>query len=1490
MKHYICRKDPLELLIPVGFKSMVRTLHIVVLLLVFAGLTAQSEIRFEEVYSMNPLSHNNVTCIHQDRLGFLWVGTFNGLNKYDGYSFRIYKFNDLGDESSGSNRITSIQEDKAGRLWIGTHDGKYQCFNPVTEKFLTFPGESDSPRQTRAHHYYESESGIVCLSTDRSGVYFATGERIEDRMVIHHLENRAGQADILTSNNVSFVVQDKHRYFWIGTDHGLNRIHEDELGKEEPRVLKYFTGTSFTRAEVLDDRIWFGNREHGLIWYDQANEMFESLNKQAGSGQTATPEVTAFQSHGKELWIGTSEGKLLRYSPDDDQISEFVLTLPEWGRVIQQIHCDIFDQVWLLTDRFGITRFDPSSGNFHFYRLTPESLMNLTDDERVKIYEDSRNRLWLGGQNIGIQLYDRLEDRFEVHLNDPGDPHSLQSSIVECIVEDRENNLWIGTSWFGSGLNRMITHDEAFQYIVPVPSPESKLQNVVRAIFVDSEGYTWVGTKHGQLFIYDQDYKLMHIIEEDPGSRFTGYNVYAVAEDREGHIWLSTKGAGIFISEQSIHGLSPRYDRLTFSHIHYQADNDNSLNNNNVYDLVIDELDRVWVATYGGGLNLMERDESGRWMFRSYTTSNSSITTDQIRDLHLDRNGRLWLATTFGINFVDIYKETRENLKIGHALSDPAEKKGLSYNDIIMIMEDKGGHLWLASAGGGVNEILNPSENEFKYAYYSMKDGLKDDYILSLAQDIYGFVWIGTASGLTRYLPLTREMENFDKKIGLPEVFFSERTAAVSPSGKLLFGTVNGFYSISPDRISKEDLHPSISLTGLQLNNTEMVPGEKNSPLDRSISHAKKITLKSDQSNFSIAFSLLSFKSPESNHYAYQLEGFSEDWNYIGTEHKATFTNIPHGNYIFRVKGLDSDLSDYGTETSLRVTILPPFWRTGLAFGIYSILVLAMIFLGYKITLRFIRLKNNLKVEKRVAESKLRFFTNISHELRTPLTLILGPIDRLISQVDIQPEVRHQLTVAHRNSKRLLRMVNQILDFRKIQHEKATLRIQEIELIPFLHQIYESFEAQANQKQISFSLLYDQSEEDLVVWGDIQKLDIVIFNLLSNAFKFTPEHKAISIIVTREFDPESCIKIRVSDSGIGIEKEKLDLIFNRFFVSHTGVESAYEGTGIGLSLSQEYIKLHNGEIMVESTPGKGTDFIVKLLAGKDHFPGDVVLKQREAYSYTPKVIAEEANPLPAEPSPGRPDDPGTKAHILVVEDDVEMCVYIRKILEPDYRVDIAKDGIDGWNKAQQLTPDLIVTDVMMPGMNGIELTEKLKDEFSTCHIPVIMLSSKSSVESQVEGLKIGAEAYVPKPFNTELLKSYIHSLLSQRKKIREILESKVELKPGEVKVTPKDKDFIEKVLELIDGHMADPEFNVEKLATMVFISRTLFYKKIKGITGYQPVELIRMMRLKKAAQFLETAEFTVSEVAYMVGYNDIRYFSTSFKKQYGISPSHYPVG
>lgn len=1454
-------------------------------------LYAQSKIRFEEVHSINSLSQNSVVCIHQDKLGFLWIGTFNGLNKYDGYEFKIFKLTENSTSGASINRITSIREDSHGKLWVQTYDERLHRFDPATEKFLSFPPETNDSIIVGFTDFYESDDGIICISSDKAGVFFISENESNEEVRIDNICNSPDQKETLTSNYTAFIVKDENNDFWIGTDNGLNKIKEEDLFRDQKDIKKYYFKEDseninkyrFVNFSVFNNKLWFGTMGNGLISYDPVQQVFQQPFEDGKLKNFKNTEITALKADAENLWIGTDAAAIIKCGTDDS-FRIYPLNINESGKFIRTIYPDNFNRIWILTEKFGITGLDPETGRSIHYTLTPAELKNLTDDERIVIYENSRNQLWLGGQNIGIQLYDRENDKFIVYSNYPQDPSSLQSSIVECITEDREGNLWIGTNWFGKGLNRMITMDPGFNYIQPVVFPENKIQNVIRSVHVDSKGSTWAGTKNGQIFIYNDELNLIHIIEKNPRINYSGYNVYSIYEDNEGYMWLCTKGAGIFKANQSLKSIYPNYNKLSFSVIQVGYPEKNSLNNNNVYDLIIDGLGRIWIATYGGGLNMAEPDENGRYNFRHFTTANTSLTSDKLRDLYIDSKGRLWLATTFGLNYINIYKD--KSLKINSLLADPAGNNSLSYNDINMIIEDMRGNIWLATAGGGVNQITNPASDEFIIKHYSIKDGLKDDYILSLVEDIYGYIWIGTESGISRYNPLTGYIENFDKKNGLPEIFFSESTCDLAPDGKVLFGTINGFYSIEPDKIKLQNYTPNICFTSFQLYNREVFPGQDNSPLEKSISFTKEITLKSNQSNFAIEFSMLSFRSPESNQYSYILEGFEKEWNYIGTEHKATYTNLPPGEYTFRVKGLNRDLSTYDSETSLSIKILPPFWKTTKAYALYLIVIAGLLVLSYRIAIRMTRLKNNLKVEHRVAESKLRFFTNISHEIRTPLTLILGPVETLIKRTNVPLEIRQQLSIVHRNSKRLLRMVNQLLDFRRVQNDQVKLRIQEIELIPFLRQIFESFEGLAQQKDIRYNLTYDR--DDIKIWGDIQKLDIVIFNLLANAFKFTPDHGNISLIIN-ESKPSNSVDLLVSDTGIGIEPDKLKYIFDRFFVSHTEENPGYHGTGIGLSLCMEYIKLHKGEIFAESALGKGTVFTVRILTGNRHFPSDVIISEREAFSYSPKpeMIEEEISEI-------KEYDPGIKTDddlemVLIVEDDYEMCSYLKDILSPFYSAIQSKDGMDGWKKASRLLPDLIITDVMMPKMDGIELTRKLKEEFNTSHIPVIMLSAKSEVENQIEGLTTGAEVYLAKPFNSDLLLSYVKSLLTQRQKIRELTESTIELKPDEVKVTPKDKIFIENVIRLIDENISDPEFNVEKLVGKLFISRTLFYKKLKGITGLQPIELLRMLRLKKAAKLIETGEYNITEVAYMVGYNDIRYFSTSFKKQFGISPSQYHI-
>lgn len=1467
---------------------MPKIIIVLVLLFYTPGLFSQSKIRFDEVKAKNTLSQNAVTCIHQDKLGFLWLGTFNGLHRYDGYYFKVYKTAQNLTNTSSTDRITSLHEDKYGKLWVGTYDGRIHRFNPETERFFSFPTINSNSGTFRVNNYFEAINGHICLSTNM-GVYFITEEPNTDKLNIIHIVNDSIHPNVISSNQVYFVTLDSNDNYWIGTDNGLNRINKGKVEWSVPETEKFYvkkqtdTSIEFKNIAVTQDKVWFGTESQGLFCFDYKENKFINYQESYIFQNLKNTKTSVLKVEGNNLWIGTSEGSLVKY---DASVKKFTAYNPKDKRIgkdINSIFIDSYNQLWIKTENFGLTRFNPNNSAFIYYEVTPRSMQNLTDMERISILEDSNKDLWITVQNVGILRYNREKDNFTTYSNNPNDPASLSSDVVECIYEDREENIWIGTTWFGNGLNRIVKLDQAFTYIQPVPAAETLLQNIVRSLMEDSKGYTWAGTKNGQIFIYDDKYNIVHIIQKDPRINYTGHNPYSIYEDSNGYIWLCTKGAGVFKSTKSLEDIFPNYNKLTFESFTNNPSNENSLNSNNIYDIIVDTNNRIWIATFGGGLNLMVK-ENGYYTFYKYTTESSKITSSRIRDLYIDSRGCLWLATTNGLNYINIYDSI--NLKdpdIKNIYANGTDSNQLSYNDILMIIEDKNKSIWITTPGGGVNKIIKSDNGSYIIRKLNEKDGLVSDYTLSIVESPNGDIWVGTDKGICRYNPVTKQLDNFDHKNGLPVTLFSERTCIVNSDHNILFGSVNGFYIIEPDKIELEKFCPNICFTGFHLFNKEVVPNQVNSPLSHAMPYTKKIILKHNQSSFAIEFATLSFKSPESNQYMCKLEGFEDEWNYLSTTNKAVYNNLLPGIYTFKVKGLIGKSLDESPEAVIHITVLKPFWKTWLAYVIYVLVCAFILSIIIKTAIRIIQLKNNLVVERRVAESKLNFFTNISHEFRTPLTLILGPLESIMKRTDIPADTFQQLSLIHRNSIRLLRLINQILDFRRIQNNKVILNFEKIEMVDFLKGIYESFKGIAIQKNIEYS--FSHGKNKIEIWGDIQKLDIVFFNLLSNAFKFTPDNKRIAISISEDKESEH-IEIVISDMGIGIEKEKIPFIFDRFTILHSESKQYY-GSGIGLSLSYEYINLHKGDISVESSPNQGSTFTVRLLKGTDHISEKHTIRERKKYS---KIHTDNAlNTIPVKESPEKKQILLTNDNysVAIIEDDVDMLNYLTNILRPYFEIYQAKDGKEGLRIITKKLPDIVISDVMMPRMDGISLTGMLKNDINTSHIPVILLTAKNEIESQVQGLKTGAEAYLPKPFTEEVLLSYIESLLKQRERIKQHLDSTIELKPDEISVTPKDKLFFEEIMKLIEQNMSEPNFNVERLAEKLNVSRTVFNKKIKTITGYPPVELIRLLRLKRALQLLSSKEFNVTEVAYMVGFSDVRYFSTCFRKQFDIRPSDF---
>ena len=1463
----------------------------------FAAFSINRDIRFEEVNADNSLPQNMVLAIHQDNLGFMWLGTINGLHKYDGYTFKDYRFTANTEyttsSSSHSNRVVNITEDSNGKLWLNTYDGRMHRFDPATETYTSFPLGDDDFTITTITHFFESETGIICLSTSNKGIYILEEDSVSGELKVNHIFNEEGKVPILSSNNVNFVAEDTNHDFWIGTDNGLNKVEASDLFLSNPNSRHYFassvnnpkrfTSNCFAHQGEL---LWFGTEEHGLVCYDADRDLFNRFVGSSVFSKLSEDRLVTMIAKGNLLWIGTNNGEIILYDKAMGEFSKHKLPAQYANAEIRQLKVDYRDQLWIITNEFGIIRFDSEYKRFKSYRLTPEELETFTDYENTEILEDSKGMLWLGVHNVGIQLYDRVADKFIRYSYDPIDRSSLRSNVVECLFEDREGTIWVGTSTFGKGLSKIISTDPDFLYVKPLKFQTNRIQNIIRSLHHDSYGYLWAGSKSGKVYIYDTDLKLVSTLEKNVGKNFTGHNVYSIKEDKKGHIWLATKGGGLFKSKQTVKMVFPRYDKLTFENFSYAKENENSLiNNNSCYDMAFDKWDRLWVATYGGGLNMIDFRSNPKGESTFFTSKNSGVSGDKTRDICIDNNGRMWLGTTYGLNYLDLYeKATIDSADISKILVDDNKENNLTYNDIAMVTESSKGEIWLATIGGGINVITNPKEKNFRIKSILQKDGLSGNIVYSILEDNKGKMWIGTEYGLSIYEPLNDRVLNFGKKQGLPEIFFSESTCALSPQGTKIFGTVNGFYVIKKDITENLKKPSAIYFTSFQLYNKEVSPAQASSPLTKSITYTKALSLKHFQSNFALEFASMSFLAPESNQFMYKLDGFEEVWNMAGTDHKATYTNVPPGDYVFKVRSANNDTTSDISEATLRIKILPIFWRSRNAFILYIIFILIVLFVVLRVTIRMTRLKNNVLVEHRVAESKLRFFTNISHEFRTPLTLILGPVESLIKRKGLPDEVTGDLDIVYKNTQRLLRMVNQLLDFRKVMNDKVELKVQEIKVLPFLENLGENFNEFAERKGIDFKVTC--LNPDLRLWGDIQKLDIVVFNLLSNAFKFTPAQKSIEVEVT-ESDKKEFIYIKVKDSGVGIDEDKLPYIFNRFYVSNSEADTGFDGAGIGLSLCKEYVNLHKGEVAVESAKGEGTTFVVKLKQGNEHFPANIIQYNPKPVTSQIKEVLLDENDLGKDPDLAIEEPQNGLPVVLVVEDDLDMGSYIKGKLSEYFKVHIAQDGEEGLEMALKTSPDLIVTDIMMPKMNGIDMTKNLKENFETSHIPIIMLTAKSEVENQVEGLGIGAEAYIPKPFNFSVLLSYVNSILEQRKIIKARFDNVVELKPDEVRVQPKDKIFIEKVVALIEENMSDSDFNVEKLAGMLNVSRTLFYKKIKNITGFQPIELIRSLRLKKAALLLETGDYNITEVAYMLGYNDIRYFSTTFKKQYGKSPSIY---
>ncbi len=1134
-----------------------------------------------------------------------------------------------------------------------------------------------------------------------------------------------------------------------------------------------------------------------------------------------------------DIWISITNNAMgLYYFERDHKILHHFSTESDSGRLNTNIVRDVVQDnhglIWIGTDHGGINVLDKKDFSVHYLLNNPDDPNSLTQNVIMSLYKDNNGIIWAGTYKQGINYYHEDIIKFHTYQHIPSSKQSLGYNDVNCFAEDHNGKFWIGTN--GGGLQLFDPATDNFRHFRHTDDPGSLSNDVIVSLLVDHKNRLWIGTYYG------------------------GLNMY---------------------------------DGKVFRHFYADPDDPGSLSDNRVWDICEDAQHNIWIATLGGGLDLLK---PGELTFNHYRKDDvNSVQSDFLLALDADNQGNIWIGADNGVDV--LMKNSGRFIHFGTSTIDSS---GLSNDNISALLADSRGLIWI-----GTQEGLNCYDPEAKkFTTYRETDGLADNGVMSIVEDTGGNLWIGTLDGLSKMsfiLTTNRnidsvEFRNFDQTDGLQGRAFNLGAALRTSNGKLLFGGANGFNYFDPSAIKVNHRIPEVVFTGFQLINQDVNVGEKINGrviLNQAISQTQYITLKYSENMFSVEFAALSYFHPEKNSYKYQLVNFNDSWLSANSLHrKATYTNLDPGNYIFRVKASNNDGFWNEEGATLHITILPPFWRTRWAIAAYVLFVFAgLYFLRYMIVkrtnLRFQTEQERLESARRheLDMLKIKFFTNVSHEIRTPLSLIISPLEKFVKETR-DPEKSKQFQIMYRNARRLLNLVNQLLDFRKIEVQGITLEPEFGDLVQFVQQVAASFTDLAEDKNINFTV--NTEAEELNMFFDPDKMEKIIFNLLSNAFKFTPANGSVelSINLDKNTRTEKQVEIRVADTGIGIPAGKQEKVFERFFQQEMPGTILNQGSGIGLSLVREYVQLHGGTISVQSEPGKGSIFIIRMSAEA----ADAAVSATKG---SPKNLVTVSSEREINAQSGEFDLQGEKPLLLIIEDNEDFRFYLKDNLKYAYRIMEASNGKEGWERMIETDPDLVVTDLMMPVLDGLQLIRKIKKDNRLMHLPVILLTARTTRNDELDSLEAGADAYIPKPFSFEILESKIRNLLEQRKMIRQASPGKIEITPSSMNLHSADDKLLQKALQIVEKNMDNPDFSVVELSTEIGMSRVHLYKKLTALTGKTPIEFIRSIRMKRAAQLLRDSQLTISEIAYKVGFNNPRYFSRYFKQEYNMLPSRF---
>jgi ligand-binding sensor domain-containing protein/AraC-like DNA-binding protein/anti-sigma regulatory factor (Ser/Thr protein kinase) len=1422
------------------------------------------------------LSHDGVLCITQDKEGFIWFGTWDGINRFDGSNFVTYKARPGDNSSLKNNKIRDIIEDKLGYLWVKTYDRKVYRFDKSSEKFLAL---NNSNNKGDLESYPIDK--IIPLSNGDVWLISENGSLI----LIHNDKNeKLLKAENFTKNNlflrdrkVSFVFEDQYKRLWIGTDKGLSCLVESNGNYQsyfKGRIDVFAEKLNFLEAAKNQNGMAFTTSKGHLITYDNVIKQFVirniTNNIPINNIYVSKDQNIYLSTIGKGLFIFNNDLKTIE-NPKFNGFSSFS-TISE----------DTYGNIWLEPELEGVVKYSPETNSFKYFNHKKEQ--NTTtpikgkfiQDKNYKVFNDVNGYTWISMKGGGFGFYNPIEDKIEYFKNEPGSTTQQFSNVVVSAFSDNKGVLWLSTR--NGGINKAVFSGNNFNHHVLVQNSTNRLENEVRAIHEDSDGKIWITTKIGDLYVYQSNRLIANVIdsEEKLGT------IYTIKETRNGIIWIGTKGQGL-IKATPINDERTKYKIKRFVNDPQDLE---SLSNDHIYSILEDNKGQIWVGTFGGGLNkIVQIGEKVRFKNINTTLHQYPASTfNVIRYLANGPDGNIWIGTTDGLLRFDP-TQNLDQVKFKKSVKIQGSISSIGNNDVQYIYVTKNEDVYIGTFGGGLNKVSKPKsiDENLKFEVFTQEAGLSNDIVLSITEDDNNHLWIATENGLSRFNLETYEFRNYDSYDGLPRSGFSEASCFKSKTGELYFGCTRGYLYFNPKKIEQKKYHSNLVFTNFQLFNNRINPDDHHSVSRKSINELEEVVLKHDENFITIDFAVLDFRAVNNLNYSYILEGFDKNWHQIKSQKKATYTKLPPGKYIFKVKVTNPDYFLKTPHKSINIIVKPPFWKTWWAYLFYSCIGVFAFMLIRRNTLILIKLRNKVLVEEKLTEMKLQFFTNISHELRTPLTLIVNPLDKIYQTENLSEKGQHYLNIVNKNTNRMVRFINQLLDFRKIQNNQLKLKVCEFNIVDFIKDLSLYFDDILDQKNIKLNFL---SESNMVnVFADKEKIDIVFYNILSNAIKFTPKNLSISVDIEEN---DKNVLIKFIDEGIGINKSELEEIFELYHEGDHQQDKAFKGTGIGLALSKEIVLAHKGKIYAKNNEERGMTFTVELLKGKEHFKlDDLIVEDFMGLTAKQTVIDKKGN---LNVDFNQKNEKSNLPKLLIVEDNSDLRELIKDQFNDIYEIIEAENGEEGLSLAIENLPDVIISDVMMPVLDGIQMLDQIKTNMKTSHIPVILLTARSSIENQISGLSYGADFYVTKPFHADYVHHLIDNLLNQRKKIVEnILENNktLILAPSEIVITSKDEIFLKEVINIIEKGMFDSQFNIDSVATAIGMGRTTFYKKLKSLTSLSPVEFVREIRLKRSKQLLSSKQYSVSEVAYMTGFTSSGYFSTCFKEKYGCSPSDF---